>query len=938
MNEPMSVYSTHSSNSIALLAAAQAIFRGHDVTMYGALDSPIVMDAARLAKEEFGMQDADIRFIDEVDEQGRPISSIHFSNGGILRLRTTGVPHTLDEMQPPLEVRIRADKDLYDLAIADEVSVRKRGDASIAFNIHDIHFSGYVADAGLTNAIFHSHMEPASSKDLAGKRLEIISELGGRIYNGQLLPAQRAIAISGYNAMNWRAAGADILDIVEHGVLLPPVKEVKINSAGYLLWMGRLTEVKGPDKAVEIAKRAGMPLLMAGNTAFSGEREYFDAHIRPHITLDLSGRPSEEIRWAVQELRAHTGSYGNNPPIIFVGEVSDMKSYLYGNADAVVMPLGWQEAFGLVAIEAKAHGTPVVTFSEIGALRTGIIGVNYDAIEFLQGDVDRIGIARGEIALGNNITASSVEEAIERAAHKISIIKIVDRLRIRKEAEKFDIRAEVVGTENAYLEFSNNPDVAKELNLKDLFFLQHFDSFPNGFSSPNIMHTYDHAPLSSAASVGACAQRIEARLQMFEDDETSLFPSRALSIPDAQRGFDEIIRDAYWDLAKHNFNKLWDGEQGTRRELDVKDHVLAEGIITDVQRALRFCGRSYAELYGNGIAGGNAEERFNELTAWHRDICEQYHDFHYLHQLAIAHWLHNEPVDTCTERIKDRQDRLGKYGNEIAPLFLPEARSSVEIQNSFGNLVKSAYLSEALFYNFTLHKFLIAEPTCQEITDRFSLISYALDKAGAGIPALHPDADSEVALEVHARDIQDAYAKRAHVCARYLYGPSDSEADKYFADMIASLAAGRECGYVPVSFTEESILEMQTLMQEKCLAFARDSVRQLTTVLQGSDTQHLQDITPPSRIREVLENSGHSVAQLWSGMPEPMAKALFEVLEARTNNILATAVSLGQAEEKMRSVPNPSDEFPVTEVERGEPRWPGSLTKKIKPPDRRTLG
>jgi glycosyltransferase involved in cell wall biosynthesis len=102
---------------------------------------------------------------------------------------------------------------------------------------------------------------------------------------------------------------------------------------GYLAFLGSFTAHKGPDKAIEIAKKSGKKLIMAGKIDPLKVR-WFDKHIKPHI---------------------------DDKQIVFVGELDHAeKNKLLGGAEALLMPISWREPFGLVMAEALACGTPVV--------------------------------------------------------------------------------------------------------------------------------------------------------------------------------------------------------------------------------------------------------------------------------------------------------------------------------------------------------------------------------------------------------------------------------------------------------------------------------------------------------------------------------------------------------------------------------------------------
>lgn len=128
----------------------------------------------------------------------------------------------------------------------------------------------------------------------------------------------------------------NFLGVVYHGIDVTEY-EFSANHEGYLVWLGRITEKKGILDAVEVAKRVGKKLVLAG-VVLPGDKMFFEEKVLPVIDAKQ---------------------------IEYVGPVNHIqKVALLKDALALLYPISWEEPFGLVMIEAMACGVPVVAYKK----------------------------------------------------------------------------------------------------------------------------------------------------------------------------------------------------------------------------------------------------------------------------------------------------------------------------------------------------------------------------------------------------------------------------------------------------------------------------------------------------------------------------------------------------------------------------------------------
>jgi glycosyltransferase involved in cell wall biosynthesis len=130
----------------------------------------------------------------------------------------------------------------------------------------------------------------------------------------------------------------NIAGVVHHGLPMAQFRPTVKQPESFFVWLGHFVPTKGPHLAIEAAKKAGVPLVLAGTVDrhVQASVDYFEQEIKPHI---------------------------DGEQITYVGPVNmKQKIDLLSRARGLLNPIQWEEPFGMVMIEAMAVGCPVIAF------------------------------------------------------------------------------------------------------------------------------------------------------------------------------------------------------------------------------------------------------------------------------------------------------------------------------------------------------------------------------------------------------------------------------------------------------------------------------------------------------------------------------------------------------------------------------------------------
>ena len=189
----------------------------------------------------------------------------------------------------------------------------------------------------------------------------------------------RFVTVSHANAARWEAAGVHVDAVIYNGIDLAAVPFAP-NGGPFLLHAGRISPEKGVVTALAVARRLGRALLLVGGVY---DERYFEEVVRPAVRFVPEWRIGDAVEGAV-----------------FIGPRQRSEVFrIMGAAATLLMPVNWDEPFGLVALEALATGTPVVAYArgglpEIIDAQSGVLAAANDEDAFRHAVTRASGLVR----------------------------------------------------------------------------------------------------------------------------------------------------------------------------------------------------------------------------------------------------------------------------------------------------------------------------------------------------------------------------------------------------------------------------------------------------------------------------------------------------------------------------------------------------------------
>ena len=235
---------------------------------------------------------------------------------------------------------------------------------------HHVRMIELVAREAHTFDVVHFHIDYLHFPVTRRQKITAVTTMHGRLDIPDVHPVHQEFAemhlVSVSDAQRRPMPWANWVGTVYHGIP-ENLHQPRVQPGSYLAFLGRISPEKRVDRAIEIARRTGIPLKIAAKVDVV-DQEYFETRIRRLLDDSL---------------------------IEYIGEIGDPeKSEFLGSACALLFPVDWPEPFGLAMIEALACGTPVIAYragSVPEVIEEGKTGYIVETLDQAVSAVQRIG-------------------------------------------------------------------------------------------------------------------------------------------------------------------------------------------------------------------------------------------------------------------------------------------------------------------------------------------------------------------------------------------------------------------------------------------------------------------------------------------------------------------------------------------------------------------
>jgi len=223
----------------------------------------------------------------------------------------------------------------------------------------------------------------------------------------------------------------NFVGVVHHGLYIQDFKPAKRRMGENFVWLGRFVPEKGAHLAIEAAKQAQVPLVLAGviDRHSKISMDYFEQVIKPQIGKDQ---------------------------ITYIGPVNmRQKNTLFGRSRGFLNPIEWEEPFGMVMIESMAMGCPVISFARGAAseiIADGETGFLVDTVDEMVSAIAKID------EIDRNAVRTYVEQNFSSQAMAKNYVEIYKKV-IQLQKQKFTVLD--TSTNIRLMEVSTSPSILK---------------------------------------------------------------------------------------------------------------------------------------------------------------------------------------------------------------------------------------------------------------------------------------------------------------------------------------------------------------------------------------------------------------------------------------------------------------------------------------------